>query len=294
MRARDRPPDTSREYQPEQAMTARPGSNPALDRALAYAAHGWPVFPCRPGSKEPATTHGHRDATTDPAMITAWWDAAPDRNVAIATGAPGPDVLDIDVRPGGSGYQAWKRLLRAGLARGTVALVRTPSGGMHAYYPGTGQRSRRIPAEHVDFKAAGGYVLAPPSRVSGASYQLIRGPERERATLDWPAVANLLVPEHTVAPAGGHRTADPGRLARWVGRLREGNRHDGLFWAACRTAESGQFDGLDAIADAARTAGLPEAEIRRTIACAVRTAHLAAECGDSTRTVAEPGAEAAT
>ncbi len=34
-----------------------------LDQALAFAGHGWPVFPCQPGSKEPATRHGFRDAT---------------------------------------------------------------------------------------------------------------------------------------------------------------------------------------------------------------------------------------
>ena len=87
--------------------------SPTLARALAYARHGWPVFPCKPGSKEPATAHGHLDATTDPARIADWWRAVPVRNVAIATGAPGPDVLDIDVRPEGSGYPAWRRLQHA-------------------------------------------------------------------------------------------------------------------------------------------------------------------------------------
>ena len=38
----------------------------ALRQALAYARRGWPVFPCLPGQKVPATRHGFRDATTDP------------------------------------------------------------------------------------------------------------------------------------------------------------------------------------------------------------------------------------
>src|SRR5207249_4609344 len=33
--------------------------------ALAYAAHGWLVFPLRPRSKEPLTEHGFKNATAD-------------------------------------------------------------------------------------------------------------------------------------------------------------------------------------------------------------------------------------
>ena len=78
-------------------------------QALAYAACGWPVFPCQPGEKIPATTHGFRDATTDPGQITAWFTRHPDRNLAIATGAPGPDVLDVDQHgPAGNGYPAFR------------------------------------------------------------------------------------------------------------------------------------------------------------------------------------------
>jgi hypothetical protein len=70
--------------------------NHAVVRALKCAERGWPVFPCRAGTKEPATTHGFDDATTDPDQIRAWWDRWPGANLAIATGAPGPDVLDVD------------------------------------------------------------------------------------------------------------------------------------------------------------------------------------------------------
>ena len=136
---------------PERVMSNDHGAS--LAQALAYARRGWPVFPCKPGRKEPDTPHGFKDATTDPGRITAWWTAVPGRNVAIATGAPGPDVLDVDVRPGGSGYPAYRRLQRAGLLEGSLAIVATPSGGLHAYYAGTGQASGRLPGRHLDFKA---------------------------------------------------------------------------------------------------------------------------------------------
>ena len=35
-------------------------SGTRLGQVLAYAARGWPVFPCLPGQKIPATKHGFR------------------------------------------------------------------------------------------------------------------------------------------------------------------------------------------------------------------------------------------
>jgi hypothetical protein len=254
------------------ARPAMSGDTGALAQALAYAHYGWPVFPCKPGSKEPATLHGFKEATTDHGRIQDWWTAVPGRNVAIATGAPGPDVLDVDVRPQGSGYAAFRRLRRAGLADGFFAVVATPGGGLHAYYTGTGQRSGRLPARHLDFKAAGGYVLAPPSQIGGRSYQLIRHQDAS-ASLDWAVAANLLDPPGRRPQPALHRegTGDPGRLAAWVAVLNEGNRNAGLFWAACRLAETGHADAFPALAEAARSTGLPESEITRTLLSARRT-----------------------
>jgi len=84
-------------------MTTRPPSEHAAHR---YADAGWPVFPCRPGSKVPATEHGFHDAATSHRQITRWWSAQPEANLAIATGHPGPDVLDVDLKNGRSGYAA--------------------------------------------------------------------------------------------------------------------------------------------------------------------------------------------
>ena len=66
-----------------------------------------------------------------------------------------------------------------------------------------------------------------------------------------------------------------GRLAAWVERQHEGNRNDGLFWAACRAAEAGDEAILADLAAAARATGLSDPEISKTIDSARRTAGLA-------------------
>ena len=238
-----------------------------LRQALTYAARGWPVFPCQAGQKTPATAHGHLDATTDPEQITAWFSRNPNWNLAIATGAPGPDVLDVDDHgPAGNGYAAFARLSKAGLLDGAAAYVRTPSGGLHAYFTGSAQRNGHLPAHHLDFRSRGGYVLAPPSRVDGKPYQVIRTVSAGGA-LDWATVTALLEPRRQPhrpqpGPAPGR---DLSHLARWVASQAEGNRNAGLFWAANRALDADPAADLSPLAAAARQAGLGEREITRTL-----------------------------
>lgn len=251
------------------AMT--PATQRTVSQALAFASRGWPVFPCQPGSKEPATRHGFKDATTDPGQIRRWWQRNPAANLAIATGAPGPDVLDVDQHgPAGSGFPAYGRLQRAGLLGGMFAIVATPSGGLHAYFTGSSQPSGRLPRHHIDFKAAGGYVLAPPSAVNGNPYRLLAR-YAEPGPVNWQALTRQLEPKpRQPAPADRPAPGDLGYLAGWVGHLAEGNRNSGLFWAACRAVEAGQPRLLNDLAAAAAATGLNQREITRTIASARR------------------------
>jgi hypothetical protein len=242
-----------------------------LNAALAYAAAGWPVHPCKPDSKEPDTAHGFKDATTDEERIRAWWRAVPERNPAIATGAPGPDVLDVDVKPDGNGWAAFNQLKRAGLLNGARALVRTRSGGLHVYFAGTGQPCGRLVGQYLDFKSCGGYVLAPPSIVGGSPYEVLDHRPCSSGRLDWTTVRQLLEPRAAVRELAGEH-GDAGALVAWVGKLGEGNRNSGLFWAACRMVESGRDDALGALAEAAIRTGLPEAEAWRTVGSAARKA----------------------
>jgi hypothetical protein len=246
----------------------------ALRQALAYARRGWPVFPCLPGEKIPATRHGYRDATTDQRQITDWFGRGRRWNLAIATGAPGPDVLDVDEHgSAGNGFAALARLRDAGLLDEASSWVRTPSGGLHAYFAGSDQRNSHLPGCHLDFRSAGGYVLAPPSAVGGRPYQLLREPGG-RGGLDWDTVTRLLQPErqHQHRPRPPQGSADAlGYLARWVAARPEGNRNAGLFWAANRALEADPATDLDPLAAAARQAGLADLEITRTLNSARRT-----------------------
>ena len=256
-------------------MTARPRGEVAAHR---YADAGWPVFPCRPGSKLPATEHGFLDATTGHRQITRWWSGQPDANVAIATGDPGPDVLDIDLKHGRSGYAALNEARRAGLADGACAMIRTPSGGSHFYYRGTDQRSGAIAERALDFRGRGGYVVAPPSwsAQTGRRYEVVAR-QASDATLDWAAIRRHLVPEPehqspTRPPGTAGRPREVGHLAAWMAAQQEGNRNAALFWAAARACEAGDDTALAEIARAARETGLGNREITATIRSARRTA----------------------
>ena len=269
----------------ERAMT-----DAILRQALAYARRGWPVFPCLPGQKIPATRHGFRDATTDEQQITDWFGRSASWNLAIATGAPGPDVLDVDQHgPAGNGYAAFTRLHRAGLADGAAAYVRTPAGGMHAYFTGSDQHNGRLPSHHLDFRSAGGYILAPPSQVDGQPYQLIKRLPG-RGALDWNKVTQLLEPQQQPhrpqpRPAPG---LDLTHLTRWVASQPEGNRNAGLFWAANRALDADHAADLSPLAVAARQAGLGDKEITRTLDSARRTGQNHAHPRDRQAEAGEP------
>jgi len=148
--------------------------------ALSYARRGWPVLPIRAGSKEPATAHGVKDATTDEATICRWWATWPRANLGVATGSvSGLVVLDVDPRNGGD-ESLHDLEARYGPLPDTVTAL-TGGGGQHRYFSlpeGVTVRSRVL-APGPELKGDGAYVVAPPSvHPSGQLYrwELTRGP----------------------------------------------------------------------------------------------------------------------
>lgn len=159
--------DTAR----EQRLSA-PG---ALGAAAAwYARQGLRVFPVQPRSKVPYPgSKGCHDATSDIDQVRTWWAARPDANIGLATGHL-VDVFDVD---GLDGIIA--------LRWGADDQVRLPpllghattprGGGWHLYVPAAGQPNKAHVFASVDYRGAGGYVVAPPSvGGNGRRYRWLR------------------------------------------------------------------------------------------------------------------------
>jgi hypothetical protein len=263
----------------------------SLEAALSYAARGWPVFPCAPGSKRPMTQHGFYDASTDPAVVGSYWRCWPHALIGMPTGEPTDlAVLDVDMKNGKNGLRTLAGLL------GTTELSVTPtawtaSGGLHLHFRRpeggfgntVGAGGRGI-GDGLDWRCDGGYVVMP---APGTGYSW---DENSYETCAPIAVPELLLP----------RQSDPGTHAQYAsgvsGRLAGaisinslsgvarkvaaakapigdagGERNALLFWGACRFDEAvaqGLIDEDDArriLAEAAARTGLPDREIARTI-----------------------------
>ncbi|POH66075.1 MULTISPECIES: bifunctional DNA primase/polymerase [Cryobacterium] len=252
--------------------------------ALSFARAAIPIFPCARDGKRPLTHVGFHEASSDLDQVQAWWARWPSANIGMPTGGPsGFDVVDIDVTAAGSGYIAYERASVAGLVDGELARVRTPSSGMHVYFPALAARPQRCwqaASAHIDFRGDGGYVVVPPSMLATPngrfSYRLNSLSAAGSKPVDAIALREFLAPRPPQAVSRPEvlTSAEPQRLAQWVSKLAEGERNRGLFWAACRLVEAG-FAPADidaALAPAALSAGLPTAEITATIRSASRQA----------------------
>lgn len=139
--------------------------NEFLDAALLYASMGWRVFPLWPKSKDPATPHGFKDATTDADQIRRWWGSR-EYNIGIATGN-GLCVLDVDDKPknpvqGSDALRDWE--FEHGHISETVTAI-SGTGGTHYYFDvgGTSIPSCQSETVFIDIRCDGGYIVAPPS-----------------------------------------------------------------------------------------------------------------------------------
>lgn len=167
-----------------------------LPAALARAAEGWAVHPlwgiangrcecqrgadCQTAGKHPRLTEWQEKATTDPAIIRAWWAKRPHANIGGATDRKsGRNVLDIDPRHGGD---VSLELLEAeyGPLPETQESV-TGSGGRHLHFAYSEPLSNTagVLGPGLDIRSDGGnLVLAGSAHIAGRiyEYEVTHGP----------------------------------------------------------------------------------------------------------------------
>lgn len=177
-------------------IIAKRGDISLADSAAYYAQRiGWPVFPLVARGKRPLTTNGFYDATRDTEVIAAWWARWPEANIGTPTGADGCgyDVIDIDGRLGIASLADLKHAdcppdcsaeaFCPALGELPPVLFRalTPGGkdgpGFHYFIAPTGDGNGTNIAPGIDYRGAGGYVVAPPSiGANGRRYTWITRP----------------------------------------------------------------------------------------------------------------------
>jgi hypothetical protein len=147
-----------------------------LEIAVAYAAHGWAVFPVPPGTKRSYKSAEHSDGrawgmTRNAAEIRADFTRWPDAGIGIPTGAVnGIIVVETDTVAGhgidGSNSLAQLETKHGALPDTLQAI--SPSGSVHRYFkhPGAGIKIISSASElgaGIDVRGDGGMVIAPPT-----------------------------------------------------------------------------------------------------------------------------------
>jgi hypothetical protein len=160
--------------------------------ALAYAARGWPVFPCNSG-KMPMTENGVLDATTEPKQIEKWWDQWPKANIGFEPASAGYMVLDHDLYK--EGYDERELDNAIGTRPKTRLSARSPRGGLHEFYALRAGEvvapSASKLAPSVDVRSFHSYILLAPSRTPDGEYEWISEGKAAFRTDEMVRLANI-------------------------------------------------------------------------------------------------------
>lgn len=134
-----------------------------LDIATFYTQHNIKVFPVKRQDKKPLCANGFKAATTDKVVLQEWNNKFPNCNVGIPTGhINNIFVVDID------GEQGIESLNHLELIHGKLDAPTVITGkGKHLYFKMPENVELKCStskiADHIDIRANGGYVVAPPS-----------------------------------------------------------------------------------------------------------------------------------
>lgn len=209
--------------------------------AVEYARDGYPVFPCIPNGKVPATGKGFHDATTDIDTINRWWRECPTFNIGIEPERLGLCVVEIE--PDGLAQVAEFCDGHGPLPR--TFTNRSPRGGEHRFFAGSLQSLvRPFKGFEIDTRGRGGYVLLPPSHTADGEYTTID--DGDVADLPEWITARLASRKYDrQASAEGLQDDLPDnvrRAERWLSDHKppvSGERNYRTFIAACRIKDLG-------------------------------------------------------
>lgn len=273
-------------------------NNAAIAQSLAE--RGITTFPCYAADGPDVTAkrcvkgvYWRTGNVPSPAQVDAWWRGYPDALPALHLGKMGLLVIDCDRHAGGADGVAAFEALCAEHDYAPPEYVETPSGGRHYYFlQPEGDRLGNSPGslpKGIDVRGDGGYVIAPGSTLpDGRAYT-------DLASFDAPALPAWLrdillgsrvkieaerkvSPAQAVAPVGGLtdrqrryvETAVSGELDA-VRSAPTGQRNAQLNTSSLKLGALvgagllAEGEAVEALATAARDAGLSEPEIMPTI-----------------------------
>ena len=150
-------------------LSESPLSSP-LATALAYRSRGWSLVPVQRQEKKPLVPWKHYQ-TTLPSNeeIEQWWTQYPDANIGIVTGRIS-DLIVVDIDQGAD--------IASLPSLPPTYTIRSGGGGYHMYYRypkdfiGYIETKAGI-REHVDIRADGGLIVAPPSLHASGKYYTV-------------------------------------------------------------------------------------------------------------------------
>jgi hypothetical protein len=213
----------------------QPSQNPlaAVAQVELLAERGWKLFPCAPRSKKPIFSDFFAKASSDPLTISGWAAKYPDCNWAVVTGPRSRVfVLDVDGEKGRASLATLEGK-HGPLPDTLTSRTGRADSGEHRWFnwpPDRNIRSRTShPAEKLDVRGAGGYVIVPPSiHETGRIYQWENSSRPPADAPDW--LLDLL----TEKSCTDSREPSPKMKV-----LKEGRRNVGLFRRACAMRSRG-------------------------------------------------------
>jgi hypothetical protein len=252
-----------------------------LDHARGLARNDIATFPCKniptdPAQhKAPLTLRGFRDASTNEAVIRAWWQCWPDALV----GAVAEKFCAVDVDLQHAEARAWLDQHRNKIP--VTRIHQTQRGGVHLVFRPHAEVgcSVGILAPHVDTRGQGkGYVIWWPAHGFEVTHREVIAPVPE-----WIVTAlRPATPEPVPAATSLKRLSNTFMTAKLAGIIsraasaQEGERNSVTFWCGCRLAEMvrdqmiGREEAMALLIEAAARSGLPQREILKTARSAFR------------------------